>query len=938
MRTWPLAFLLLSGSAAVWAQAPAPDQQQPVFRAGVDLLTVDATVVDRDGRQITDLRPEEFVVEVDGQPRPVVSAEYVPLAVRTPLGHEPARAGPDAAARAESPFFSTNARQPTPGRLIVLLVDEGNIRSGQGRLLMRSAAKFIDGLAPDDRVAMAAIPRGRVVDFTTDHDRIREALLQTVGQASPFKGRFYMSLSEAIATVEQSDAVLRSQLITRECAPVLNNPAELFRCEIEVEQEAAEFVNQQRQQTYASLAAMRSVLRGLSALDGPKSVILISEGLVLEGFGGDVDEIAALAADVRASLDILLAEVPDVDASQRERPSTPREDRDRRTAGLEMLAGMSRGALHRIVSSADNAFLRIQRALAGYYLLGVESRVEDRDGRRHRIAVKVTRRGATVYSRRGFLASTSVAASSPEEAVGRALGAPLTTNELPIRLATWTYKEPGASKVRLMIVAEIEHTSGQPLEYTTGLLIVDRDNRAVLSNVQARTLETSDSSPGSAVFSATALVDPGTYLLRLAVANADGRIGSAQRKFDAWQMDTGALSVGDLVVAEAPEQGAGILPTIEPVVDNGRLLAMMEVYEPEIDLSRLAGTLEIVPGENEPALLSVPLRVAAGPSPEIGVLEGVADTAALPPGRYLARATVRQEGAPRGHLLRPFRIAPRAESERTSGPAASASSAAAPSPPAAVVDALTATGPEVDGVLGAPEAIAAVLAQAEAARPAARAAFAAARAGRIASAAVEALAAGDQVAAAFLRGLELFIAGRYDGALTQLQLALQQAPSFAPARLYLGAALAAAGRHREAAGLLQSVDPGIAGTASVARMAALSWLRAGNAESAIAALEQAGAAEDPSSVRTLAFAYVAARRYADALPLLARYLDAHRRDSDALLAGIYATFAAHSPAPRVESLSSDLERAENWARAYATAKGEHLPLVEAWVRYLKDAR
>jgi tetratricopeptide (TPR) repeat protein len=365
---------------------------------------------------------------------------------------------------------------------------------------------------------------------------------------------------------------------------------------------------------------------------------------------------------------------------------------------------------------------------------------------------------------------------------------------------------------------------------------------------------------------------------------------------------------------------------------------MMEVYEPQIDLSRLAGTLDILPGENEPALLSAPLRVAAGPSSEIGVLEGVVDTAALPPGRYLARATVRQEGAPRGQLLRPFRIARRADGEVAPGAVASASSVASLSPPAALADALTAAGPEVADALGAPEVIGAVLAHAEAARPAARAAFAAARAGRIGSAAVDALAAGDQAVAAFLRGLELFLAGRYDGALTQLQLAMQQAPSFAPARLYLGAALAASGRHREAAGLLQSVEPAVAGTAGVARMAALSWLRAGNAESAIASLEQSGAAEDPSSARTLAFAYVAARRYADALPLLARYLDAHPGDAAALLAGVYATFAAHSPSPHVESLSSDLERAEKWARTYATAKGEHLPLVEAWIKYLRDAR
>ncbi len=52
--------------------------------------------------------------------------------------------------------------------------------------------------------------------------------------------------------------------------------------------------------------------------------------------------------------------------------------------------------LHRIITSGDNAFVRIMRSIAGYYLLGVEARPRDRDGRRHRIQVKTTRRGVTV--------------------------------------------------------------------------------------------------------------------------------------------------------------------------------------------------------------------------------------------------------------------------------------------------------------------------------------------------------------------------------------------------------------------------------------------------------------------------------------------------------------------------------------------------------------
>ena len=83
------------------------------------------------------------------------------------------------------------------------------------------------------------------------------------------------------------------------------------------------------------MRAMREVLRSLANLEGPKSVVLISEGLILEGLGSEVDEIAAIAADVRASLDVMLLDIPSVDAAESRRPTTPREDRDLQTRGLE---------------------------------------------------------------------------------------------------------------------------------------------------------------------------------------------------------------------------------------------------------------------------------------------------------------------------------------------------------------------------------------------------------------------------------------------------------------------------------------------------------------------------------------------------------------------------------------------------------------------------
>src|SRR5690606_20736909 len=128
------------------------------------------------------------------------------------------------------------------------------------------------------------------------------------------------------------------------------------------------------------------------------------------------------------------------------------------------------------------------------------------------------------------------------------------------------------------------------------------------------------------------------------------------------------------------------------------------------------------------------------------------------------------------------------------------------------------------------------------------------------------------------------------------------------------------------------------GPLPVARMAAANWLKAGDAANAIGALERANLEGDRATDRTLALAYVAGNRPADAVPVLARYLEEHPSDRDALLAALYATYATHSPSPRRERLAEDVARAETWARTYASQKGKHRALVDAWLQYLRAQR
>src|SRR5207237_1279921 len=105
--------------------ADAQDQA-PRFQTTVDVTSIDVTVVDDRGKPITTLVPGEFMIRIDGNLRRVVSAEWISLIKQG-----------DAAPVVTAPEgFSTNEGS-TAGRLIVIAVDEPNIRFGGALAISR---------------------------------------------------------------------------------------------------------------------------------------------------------------------------------------------------------------------------------------------------------------------------------------------------------------------------------------------------------------------------------------------------------------------------------------------------------------------------------------------------------------------------------------------------------------------------------------------------------------------------------------------------------------------------------------------------------------------------------------------------------------------------------------------------------------------------------
>jgi VWFA-related protein len=888
------------------AQAPV---QGPTFRTGVDLIAIDVAVIDRNGRPVEDLRAPEFTVKVDGEVRRVVSAELVKVDVEA--------AKKQVADKSET-YYTSNLTPPN-GRQIVLVVDQINIRPGSLRPIMAAASRFLDKLSPLDQVAFITYPEpGPRVAFTSDKLKLRLAMQGLIGQQPrTHAGQYNIGVTEALAIEQKRDQLMLAAVMNRECRS--SDPQQRAQCERDIISESSQIARNVKEDADQSLLGLRQTLERLSFIDGPKSLILISEGLAIDDTS-ELRSIVQMAGMARTSINVMLVDLQRGDVTISEQPPTELQDRRIQVSGLEALATMSRGSLFHIAGTGEPIFDRLASEISALYILGVEQRPSDSKGDRHRIDVEVRRQNVTIRSRQAFVLSPTLKKRSPEDSLRDALSSPFPVSGLPVRITTFAQQDPASQKVRMTVSAQVGAPGAAAAPYTVGYIVIDDANQIAGSFLTKATLSPGAGSPNEPLqFVSGVTLDPGIYSLRFGVVDEEGRRGSVVRDVNAWKMAGEPLALGDLIVGNMPAAGQGLRAEVEPYIVNDRLAAYVELYSnSEATWNGAAVTFEIADHLDAPALATLEAQLTNGRQPAWRVASGVMPAQALPPGRYVARAQIKQSGKAVGVLVRPF-VLERAAGARTVAPAvvsAASVSFAASLPkfdPAAALksDLLN---PMFDLV--------------EKRSPGLKDAMVEARAGRYGPAALEALTAGDQAVAAFLRGVDLYAKGQLDQAATQLQLAAGPRREFFPAAFYLGACFAAVGRDRDAAGVWQMALGTESRPAAVYMMVADARLRDGQPASAIDILKPAYDREPANDdiARRLAMASAMTGRFADALPVTDAFLTRHPTDQDMLLVAITSQYELF----RSGQVLSNVDRAK--IRKYSLAyKGADRALLDKYV-------
>ena len=922
LRAAVLALALLSLTTVAARTAQEPQAAQPTFRSTVDLVPVDVNVIDKDGRPVSDLAAGDFTLSVDGKPRRIASAQFI--SVTRSLETPPPQ-----------PREYDSNSGAAGGRLVMLVIDSGNIAAGRGRPAIEAAKRFVGSLNPADRVALVTIPgAGPQIDFTSNRAIVQTLLDKVVGQATEPIGPRKVGIYEALA-FERNDQSTIDTVVDRECSAY---PTVSIRetCQQQLAGEAEQLLSFSRERTRNSLIALRYLFERVSSSETPKTIVFLSEGLLLNRDNADIAWVGPRAASAHIILYVLQLDSPEMEAGQRTTSPSRSEDREVLRQGLDQLAGMARGDVFRIVANADFAFQRLALELSGYYLLSFEPQPGDRDGKPHKIRIDVRRKDLMLRSRREFSVGAA-AARTAEDTVLETLRAPLLASDIPLKLTTYTFQDPDSAKLKIILVADIDRSLNPEDKVSLGYLMFDDKGKLITSQLEKDLANPVDRLRKTQKYVGAAMAGPGTYTLKVAVVDSSGKRGSVERTFNARLNGFGQLHVTDLLIADDSVRGAdGLPPAVASDFTGDELHGYVELFsEAPEQLKNATVVIEVAQNETARALDSTPARFQLQ-GDRRRVAEAGVPIALLPPGDYVARAVVMVSGKKVGQVARPFRVTRPAATIASPGAGTVPMRAAAPIAFTSKIDAFdksSVLAPQVVGFF-LDRLSAAAASSAATLRPAVDSV----RAGKF-DEAMDALKStpDDQLAAVFLKGLVLFHRGDLNGAATKFRDALRMDSEFYSAAFYLGACYAAGGKDREAAGAWQTSLITESNASFVYTLLGDALLRLRDMDQAIDVLTEARTLwpNDDQVTLRLGTALVMANKPAEAMKVLDPYLAAHPADTDRLYLALRALYEARSSGRTLTSADADRALFVRYAEAYAAAKGPQLALVEQWRKVIE---
>jgi VWFA-related protein len=380
---------------------------QQVFRSGVSLVLVDLRVLDRNYRAVTDLTSQDVELLVDGRPRAFVGFEYHGDGRPSSTAAVSASTGsrPQASTAHTSPDLASDSVAQPQGRTIVLAVQGNWIPLGDGPRTYTGAEAFIDHLRPTDDVSVVVLPAGagETPKFTHNQtvmkDRLKDALLHTSGDE--------WKRAAGPVNCDAPSIGSGSHAVSQGCRDAIQGPAS------EIEE------IQRVRNTARDLNALFSSLAGV---EGPKDVILFTTDIDIPlGEIALLGEVVGVASSPRVRVHSL--QVDNVTDWMSPESRTSGRPEELTVPSTTSTTPVSSGMLHLATATGGVAmapmtgavfFDRLERELAGSYVLAFEPLASERDGKPHKIQVRLRSRSRlTIRARESFVLSKDSTPAAP---------------------------------------------------------------------------------------------------------------------------------------------------------------------------------------------------------------------------------------------------------------------------------------------------------------------------------------------------------------------------------------------------------------------------------------------------------------------------------------------------------------------------------------------
>lgn len=521
---------LLACSLAVWllgVEARQDSGQQPTFRAGVDVVDVDVSVLDRDRLPVRGLTASDFTVFDDGVKREIVAFSAVDL---------PSREQPSARWITDVAPDVVDNDFPREGRLVVILMDRSigpeNVRAAQA-----FAEATLDQLRPGDLAAVAYSTFGVPQNFTTDRARLLRAIRQ------PMTG-----------LPEGDDGA------AGECY--------CGTCSLETISEIAESMLPVRQR--------RKVLLVIGA-----SMSIFSNGICSGALSPLRDRAtrALQAANVTVhqfdptGLQTLMPTAASPGASDPNAMRTATMRALVRKGNLAILPDRTGGRVVGDPVRPGDQVATLLRESSSYYVLGFVPGAPPTSRRFHRIEVKVNRRDITLQARRGYYGPAATPRLSPKRREVSRLPPVLRTavegmwpkTEISLAVSAAPFARPQLDRATVATVVAARHVldGGMPALFevpvptTVNVLIgaFDRRGEALGTVRQTLTLTPRQAAERVLEYEVVSSLElrPGRYEVRAAVEDTRfGRAGSVYTYVDVPDYRREDVEMSGLLIEATP--------------------------------------------------------------------------------------------------------------------------------------------------------------------------------------------------------------------------------------------------------------------------------------------------------------------------------------------------------------------------------------------------